>query len=65
MQVLLEAGQRLGFVFIVNFASHDYPALMDHVPAEAQYLARLWTYTGLVDGDGVAKPVLAVWRAAL
>ena len=47
--------------FMVNWASHDYPAFLEKIPEEARDLASLWVSTGILDGDGNAKAVTPLW----
>lgn len=65
LDLLLRAAERDRYEFVVNFASHDYPRLTAALPEPARTLANIWTYTGLVDGDGGAKPATEIWRRAL
>ncbi|MEQ1709211.1 MAG: hypothetical protein ABL864_12860 [Terricaulis sp.] len=61
-ELLLETAHRDRFAFIVNFASHDFERLTRRLSGQMQTLSRIWTYTGIVRGDGRAKPGTAVWR---
>ncbi len=56
---LADAGD---MAFFVNWASHDYPAFLQKIPEDARELAGLWASTGILDGEGGAKPVTAIWR---
>jgi len=62
LDLLLEAAHRDDYEFVVNFASHDFERLTRRLSGQTQTMARIWTYTGIVRGDGRAKPTTAVWR---
>ena len=51
--------------FVVNWASHDYPAFLEKIPEDARDLAGLWVSTGILDGDGRDKAVTRLWRDRL
>jgi hypothetical protein len=61
-ELLFAAAQRDNYEFVVNFASHDFERLTARLSGEMQSLSRIWTYTGVLRGDGRAKPGSAVWR---
>lgn len=48
--------------FMVNWASHDYPALLARLPDDVRELAGLWSTTGILDGEGQPKAVTPLWR---
>ncbi len=64
-EALFQTARDGGYSFVVNFTSHDYPALLKHIPAEARDLAGLWVSTGIVDGNGDDKAVTPLWRNTL
>ena len=59
---LLQTAADGDMAFMVNWASHDYPALLVHLPEEIRPLAALWATTGILDGEGGEKAVTALWR---
>lgn len=65
MEAMLTAAGRGGWEFVVNWASHDYPELLELFPPEARELGEIWVWTGLRDPQGNDKPVMAVWDRAL
>ena len=65
MEAMLTAAEAGRWEFVVNWTSHDYPVLLEMFPPEARDLGSVWVWTGLVGPQGEAKPVLAVWDAAL
>lgn len=65
VSTLLDAAQAGGWEFVVNWTSHDYPALLERFPPETYELGQIWVHTGLAEAEGQAKPALAVWDAAL
>lgn len=62
---LLEAAQAHRFVFVINFVLRDYDAMWQAFGAPDDGLWLAWKDTGLYDGDGMPRPALDVWRAAL
>ena len=65
MTAMLAAAQSGGWSFVVNWTSHDYPALLEIFPPETRELGEIWVWTGLRGPTGQDKPVMAVWQAAL
>ena len=65
MAALLEAASRGGWEFVVNWASHDYPDLLELFPPDVRELGEIWVWTGLRDPKGQDKPVMALWDQAL
>ena len=65
MTAMLTAAQAGDWQFVVNWASHDYPEILEMFPPETRELGEIWVWTGLVGPKGEAKPVTDVWQAAL
>ena len=65
MTLLLEAAERDRYEFVVNYAAIDFERLVERLPGDVAWLARIWMHTGLLTSDGEAKPALDVWRRAL
>ncbi len=65
IEALLQAADRGGWPFVVNWTSHDYPRLLDLFPPEMREMGEIWVRTGLSDETGAGKPALSLWDAAL
>jgi hypothetical protein len=68
MSMLLNAGHKHKFVFIINFVLRDYDALWEKFAppgSAASDIAMVWRDTGLYDESGKVRPALLTWRKAL
>jgi hypothetical protein len=65
IETMFAAADKGQWEFVVNWTSHDYPALLELFPAEVYELGQIWVHTGLAHPDGTAKPALEVWDATL
>lgn len=68
MEGLLAAADQYDFWFIVIFAVRDYDEMVEFIRSfspELGELASVWQDTGLYDEDGLPRPALTPWLAAL
>jgi hypothetical protein len=61
-ETLFQTATEGDMAFVVNWTSHDYPALLARLPEDGQDLAGLWVSTGILDGTGGEKAVTRLWR---
>jgi hypothetical protein len=64
-ELLLKTAARDDYLFVINFATTDFPKLCDKLPPPVDDLARIWAYTGMQTQDKKPKPALEVWDAYL
>lgn len=63
--LLLNESEQLDLVFVVNFLVRDYDVLWATTLGAPEDINKAWRDTGFYDQDGVARPVLDVWKSCL
>lgn len=64
LETLLSNAKRHDYAFIIWWTHRDYDQLWQLFPAETKDLGLLWRDTGLLDGEGHARPALNSWMHA-
>ena len=65
LQTVFDMAERDGYLFVINFAYRDYDMWWEKDKDQWPEWVKAWKDTGLLDGEGNARPAYDLWKAYL